>query len=58
MAVPATVIYFTSYDQLCDYLRAQVDSQGRYIPLVAGAVARREYHFLDLYACCFFKKSN
>ncbi|XP_061446717.1 probable mitochondrial glutathione transporter SLC25A39 isoform X2 [Rhineura floridana] len=40
MAVPATVIYFTSYDQLRDFLRARIDSQGRYIPLVAGAVAR------------------
>ncbi|KAH0626903.1 hypothetical protein JD844_002196 [Phrynosoma platyrhinos] len=40
MAVPATVIYFTSYDQLRDFLRAKLDSQGRYIPLVAGAVAR------------------
>ncbi|KAL8175901.1 UNVERIFIED_CONTAM: hypothetical protein K2H54_013485, partial [Gekko kuhli] len=40
MAVPATVIYFTGYDQLRDFLRARMDSQGRYIPLVAGAVAR------------------
>ncbi|XP_034990751.1 probable mitochondrial glutathione transporter SLC25A39 isoform X1 [Zootoca vivipara] len=40
MAVPATVIYFTSYDQLRDLLRAKLDSQARYIPLVAGAVAR------------------
>ncbi|XP_048373101.1 probable mitochondrial glutathione transporter SLC25A39 isoform X2 [Sphaerodactylus townsendi] len=40
MAVPATVIYFTGYDQLRDFLCAKVDSQGRYIPLVAGAFAR------------------
>nr|XP_020654959.1 solute carrier family 25 member 39 isoform X1 [Pogona vitticeps] len=40
MAVPATVIYFTSYDQLRDFLRAKLNSQGRYIPLVAGGVAR------------------
>nr|XP_060637104.1 probable mitochondrial glutathione transporter SLC25A39 [Anolis sagrei ordinatus] len=40
MAVPATVIYFTSYDQLRDFLHSKMDNQGRYIPLVAGAVAR------------------
>ncbi|XP_026573291.1 solute carrier family 25 member 39 isoform X2 [Pseudonaja textilis] len=40
MAVPATVIYFTSYDQLRDLLHVKMNSQGHYIPLVAGAVAR------------------
>uniref|UniRef100_A0A8D0BCS3 Mitochondrial glutathione transporter SLC25A39 n=1 Tax=Salvator merianae TaxID=96440 RepID=A0A8D0BCS3_SALMN len=40
MAVPATVIYFTSYDQLRDFMRSKLDSQGQYIPLVAGAIAR------------------
>ncbi|XP_074835292.1 mitochondrial glutathione transporter SLC25A39 isoform X1 [Carettochelys insculpta] len=40
MAVPATVIYFTSYDQLLDYLRSRMGTQGAHIPLVAGAIAR------------------
>ncbi|NXG51575.1 S2539 protein, partial [Psilopogon haemacephalus] len=40
MAVPATAIYFTAYDQLRDYLRAQTGSQGHCIPLLAGALAR------------------
>ncbi|NXL79613.1 S2539 protein, partial [Leptocoma aspasia] len=40
MAVPATVIYFTTYDQLRDYLHARVGSWSHYIPLLAGALAR------------------
>ncbi|KAK2522272.1 Slc25a39, partial [Columba livia] len=40
MAVPATVIYFTTYDQLRDYLRARTGSRGHHIPLLAGALAR------------------
>ncbi|XP_053944102.1 probable mitochondrial glutathione transporter SLC25A39 isoform X6 [Cuculus canorus] len=40
MAVPATVIYFTTYDQLRDYLHAQTGSQGPHIALLAGALAR------------------
>ncbi|XP_062489813.1 probable mitochondrial glutathione transporter SLC25A39 isoform X1 [Pezoporus occidentalis] len=40
MAVPATVIYFTTYDQLRDYLQARTGSQGYHIPLLAGALAR------------------
>ncbi|NXB31701.1 S2539 protein, partial [Eulacestoma nigropectus] len=40
MAVPATVIYFTAYDQLRDHLHAQTGSWGHYIPLLAGALAR------------------
>ncbi|KFM13364.1 Solute carrier family 25 member 39, partial [Aptenodytes forsteri] len=40
MAVPATVIYFTTYDQLRDYLHARTGSQGHHIPLLAGALAR------------------
>ncbi|KAM6993791.1 probable mitochondrial glutathione transporter SLC25A39 isoform X1 [Melospiza melodia melodia] len=40
MAVPATVIYFTTYDQLRDYLRTRVGSWNHYIPLLAGALAR------------------
>ncbi|XP_054032918.1 probable mitochondrial glutathione transporter SLC25A39 isoform X4 [Dryobates pubescens] len=40
MAVPATAIYFTTYDQLRDYLQAQTGSRGHHIPLLAGALAR------------------
>ncbi|NXA56444.1 S2539 protein, partial [Nothocercus julius] len=40
MAVPATAIYFTAYDQLRDYLQACTGSRGHHIPLVAGALAR------------------
>uniref|UniRef100_A0A8C0FSF9 Mitochondrial glutathione transporter SLC25A39 n=1 Tax=Bubo bubo TaxID=30461 RepID=A0A8C0FSF9_BUBBB len=40
MAVPATVIYFTAYDQLRDYLHARTGSRGHHIPLLAGALAR------------------
>ncbi|NWY05648.1 S2539 protein, partial [Nothoprocta ornata] len=40
MAVPATAIYFTAYDQLRDYLQAHAGSRGHHIPLVAGALAR------------------
>uniref|UniRef100_A0A8D0L935 Mitochondrial glutathione transporter SLC25A39 n=1 Tax=Sphenodon punctatus TaxID=8508 RepID=A0A8D0L935_SPHPU len=39
MAIPATVIYFTSYDQLRSYLN-RMGSQGHHVPLVAGALAR------------------
>ncbi|KAK1160329.1 solute carrier family 25 member 39-like isoform X1 [Acipenser oxyrinchus oxyrinchus] len=40
MAVPATVIYFTCYDQLRDFLRYGMGYQGNQVPLVAGAFAR------------------
>ncbi|XP_032934912.1 solute carrier family 25 member 39 isoform X2 [Catharus ustulatus] len=40
MAVPATVIYFTAYDQLRDYLHARMGSWSHSIPLLAGALAR------------------
>ncbi|XP_061875349.1 probable mitochondrial glutathione transporter SLC25A39 isoform X6 [Colius striatus] len=43
MAVPATIIYFTAYDQLRDYLCARTGGRGYhipYIPLLAGALAR------------------
>uniref|UniRef100_A0A8U8BWB7 Mitochondrial glutathione transporter SLC25A39 n=1 Tax=Geospiza parvula TaxID=87175 RepID=A0A8U8BWB7_GEOPR len=40
MAVPATVIYFTTYDQLRDYLHTRMGSWNHYIPLLAGALAR------------------
>ncbi|XP_037332252.1 probable mitochondrial glutathione transporter SLC25A39 isoform X1 [Pungitius pungitius] len=40
MAVPATVIYFTCYDQLRDFLRSGLGLQGSFVPLVAGGLAR------------------
>uniref|UniRef100_G3T6K3 Mitochondrial glutathione transporter SLC25A40 n=1 Tax=Loxodonta africana TaxID=9785 RepID=G3T6K3_LOXAF len=40
MAVPATVIYFTSYDQLTAILRSKLGENETYIPIVAGIVAR------------------
>ncbi|XP_029692011.1 mitochondrial glutathione transporter SLC25A39 isoform X2 [Takifugu rubripes] len=40
MSVPATVIYFTCYDQLRDYLRYSLGLQGNHIPLISGGIAR------------------
>ncbi|XP_066210167.1 mitochondrial glutathione transporter SLC25A40 isoform X1 [Saccopteryx leptura] len=40
MAVPATVIYFTCYDQLSALLRSQIRENEGSIPIVAGIVAR------------------
>ncbi|KAM9310423.1 mitochondrial glutathione transporter SLC25A40 isoform 2-T2 [Pholidichthys leucotaenia] len=40
MAVPATVIYFTSYDQLCAALRIRMGDRAHVAPLLAGAIAR------------------
>ncbi|XP_061101736.1 probable mitochondrial glutathione transporter SLC25A40 [Conger conger] len=40
MAVPATVIYFTCYDQLCALLRTRMDRHRELAPLLAGATAR------------------
>nr|XP_046255971.1 solute carrier family 25 member 40 isoform X2 [Scatophagus argus] len=40
MAVPATVIYFTSYDQLCAALRVRMGDYAQEAPLLAGAIAR------------------
>ncbi|XP_069770388.1 mitochondrial glutathione transporter SLC25A40-like [Narcine bancroftii] len=40
MAVPATVIYFTSYDQLRNLMKSQMGYDGNYVPLIAGASAR------------------
>ncbi|NP_001085722.1 solute carrier family 25 member 39 L homeolog isoform X1 [Xenopus laevis] len=40
MAVPATIIYFTCYDQLRDFLCYGLGYHGNHIPLVAGALAR------------------
>ncbi|XP_068942328.1 mitochondrial glutathione transporter SLC25A40 isoform X2 [Petaurus breviceps papuanus] len=39
MAVPATVIYFTSYDQLSSFMKSKVENEA-YIPIFAGIVAR------------------
>ncbi|XP_035036016.1 probable mitochondrial glutathione transporter SLC25A39 isoform X1 [Hippoglossus stenolepis] len=40
MAVPATVIYFTCYDQLRHFLTFGLGFQGSHVPLVAGGLAR------------------
>ncbi|XP_069552096.1 mitochondrial glutathione transporter SLC25A40 [Brachyistius frenatus] len=40
MAVPATVIYFTCYDQLCAALRVRMGERAQEAPLFAGAIAR------------------
>ncbi|XP_015357832.1 probable mitochondrial glutathione transporter SLC25A40 isoform X2 [Marmota marmota marmota] len=40
MAVPATVIYFTCYDQLSAFLRSKLGENETRIPIVAGIVAR------------------
>lgn len=42
MSVPATVIYFTCYDQLRDYLQYGLGLQGNHVPLISGAIARRK----------------
>lgn len=42
MAVPATVIYFTCYDQLTALLRSKLGESESHIPIVAGIVARRK----------------
>lgn len=42
MAVPATVIYFTCYDQLCAALRVRMGDYSQEAPLLAGAIARGE----------------
>ncbi|XP_030640640.1 mitochondrial glutathione transporter SLC25A40 [Chanos chanos] len=40
MAVPATVIYFTCYDQLCAALKVRMGERAGEAPLLAGAIAR------------------
>lgn len=40
MAVPATMIYFTCYDQLCAALSVRMGNHAQEAPLVAGALAR------------------
>ncbi|XP_036614392.1 solute carrier family 25 member 40 isoform X1 [Trichosurus vulpecula] len=39
MAVPATVIYFTCYDQLSSFMKSKVENEA-YVPIFAGVVAR------------------
>ncbi|XP_074048984.1 mitochondrial glutathione transporter SLC25A40 isoform X2 [Macrotis lagotis] len=39
MAVPATVIYFTCYDQLSSFMKSKVENDA-YVPIFAGTVAR------------------
>ncbi|XP_005998556.1 probable mitochondrial glutathione transporter SLC25A40 [Latimeria chalumnae] len=40
MAVPATVVYFTSYDRLRDFLMYKLENYANVAPLLAGAIAR------------------
>ncbi|VFV44653.1 solute carrier family 25 member [Lynx pardinus] len=40
MAVPATVIYFTCYDQLTYFLKSKLGENESHIPIVAGILAR------------------
>lgn len=40
MAIPATVLYFTIYDQLCASLRKKTKSNDLWIPIVAGGSSR------------------
>ncbi|XP_078273111.1 mitochondrial glutathione transporter SLC25A40 isoform X2 [Rhinoraja longicauda] len=40
MAVPATVIYFTCYDQLRNLMRSHLGYDASFIPVIAGASAR------------------
>lgn len=42
MAVPATVIYFTCYDQLFSLLRVRMGDYADMAPALAGALARGE----------------
>lgn len=43
MAVPATAIYFTAYDQLKAFLCGRALISDFYAPMVAGALARCEH---------------
>uniref|UniRef100_A0A8C0JCW3 Mitochondrial glutathione transporter SLC25A40 n=1 Tax=Chelonoidis abingdonii TaxID=106734 RepID=A0A8C0JCW3_CHEAB len=40
MAVPSTVIYFTSYDQLSEVLISKLGKDSDYIPVLAGSISR------------------
>lgn len=43
MAVPATVLYFTCYDQLRAVLSVTMGDYAQMAPLFAGALARGEF---------------
>lgn len=43
MTVPATAIYFTTYDQLKAFLSSRALTSDLYAPMVAGALARCEH---------------
>ena len=43
MAIPATVMYFTMYDQLRDYLFQKQYVSKEYAPVMAGAAARGRF---------------
>ncbi|XP_004739719.1 solute carrier family 25 member 40 isoform X3 [Mustela putorius furo] len=45
MAVPATVIYFTCYDQLSAFLRSKLGENESRIPIIAGTIARSMYWY-------------
>ncbi|XP_032160618.1 solute carrier family 25 member 40 isoform X2 [Mustela erminea] len=45
MAVPATVIYFTCYDQLSALLRSKLGENESRIPIIAGTIARSMYWY-------------
>ncbi|XP_017650955.1 solute carrier family 25 member 40 isoform X4 [Nannospalax galili] len=45
MAIPATVIYFTCYEQLTALLKAKLGENETRIPIVAGIVARSMYWY-------------
>ncbi|XP_067418359.1 mitochondrial glutathione transporter SLC25A40 isoform X2 [Emydura macquarii macquarii] len=40
MALPGTVIYFTSYDQLSEILRSKLGKDSNHIPVLAGSISR------------------
>lgn len=40
MAVPATVLYYTVYDNILCWLREKYNKQSSWFPLIAGSLAR------------------
>lgn len=48
MAVPATVLYFTCYDQLRAVLSVRMGDYAHMAPLLAGAFARGEFTAVSL----------
>lgn len=49
MAVPATVLYFTCYDQLRAVLSVKMGDYAQMAPLFAGALARGEFITVTLF---------